>query len=547
MQIPWGRNFTVILFICIALLAVYAPVRQQKFINLDDPAYISRNPIIQAGITPQGILWAFNIRETPFYFQPLTYLSLMAEVEILGVNPGRHKSVNLLLHIINSIMLYLVLKGMTQTIWRSAGVAIFFALHPLCVDTVAYIAERKNLLGLFFMLLALYFWIFYTRQENNRAWFKVYLAYILGFCAKPLLVMLLPFLLVLLDYWPLGRFKTGLLLREKLPFFGLTLVALTLPFLSYNLSPEISSLDAAPLKQRVAEAFFYYGYFLRIMLWPFNFAMINTYASISIWLGSVLGIFLGGLTFGILKNTKFSFLKVGWLWTLGTLVPAVGLMRTSAMAVFTPFAYLPLIGLLIMLVWGTAAIISKFKYQAVAISFCLVILLSMLTRVRVEHWHNSVSIFQHGISINKNNWLAHRQLGVFWVEHNQIDTGLQHYSETLRINPAQALIRTKLSRAILLSVAWHKKKGDYETALQRYLYFLQYQPQYAGSIYYNMACLRSRQGRILPALALLSKAIKYGFADQKLFRTDPDLNLIRTSKGFKNLEAKLNAKINSSN
>lgn len=368
------RNIMVCLILILAIFTVFWQVRSHDFVNYDDDKYVTENRDVKAGLTTQSIIWAFTTTHASNW-HPLTWLSHMLDISLFGLNPGWHHLTNLLFHIANTLLLFLILRGMTEEFWKSAFVAALFALHPLHVESVAWIAERKDVLSTFFWMLTILAYAYYVKHPVLRRYLFVLFSFLLGLMSKPMLVTL-PFVLLLLDYWPLGRFQmeeSGItrnpkkhkskhpeyqksialrLVREKTPFFVLAGFSSIITFIAQQHGGTVRSLEFLPVKTRVANALISYVAYIGKMIWPFNLAVLYPHpgTTLPMWQTILAGLFLLFISYLVIRKVKkLPYLSIGWFWYVGTLVPVIGLVQVGAQSMADRYTYIPLIGLFIRL------------------------------------------------------------------------------------------------------------------------------------------------------------------------------------------------------
>jgi len=356
------REILILAALAVATLAVYGQVISHQFINLDDDLYIRDNPMVNGGLTLGGIGWAFTTFHSANW-HPITWLSHMVDSQIFGLNAGGHLFVNALIHVTNTLLLFVFLKRVTGATWRSAIVAALFALHPLHVESVAWAAERKDTLATFFGLLCLLAYVRYVEKPSAKNYVLMAVWLALGLMAKPMLVSW-PFVLLLLDYWPFRRVERRLadgskrfakgwlpLVREKLPLFCLVVPSMVVTYIAQAQSSAVSSLISAPLSWRLANSLVSYAKYLILTFWPRDLAIYYPFPhhATSIWQWAVAVIVLGVITVVAFRNAlERSYLIVGWLWFLGTLVPVIGLVKVGDQAMADRYTYIPSIGLFIV-------------------------------------------------------------------------------------------------------------------------------------------------------------------------------------------------------
>jgi hypothetical protein len=386
-------SLCIYLTLALATLAVFWQVLGHDFVNYDDPDYVYRNPNVQSGITLSSIKWAFTTGHAANW-HPLTWLSHMLDWQLFGDNPGWHHLTNLFLHIANTLLLFAVLKRMTNALWRSAFVAAAFALHPLHVESVAWVAERKDVLSTLFWMLTIAAYLRYLERPGTGRYLLTLLIFALGLMAKPMLVTL-PFVLLLLDYWPLGRFQFGQivksvgqqsrkslnafshwklsrhLLLEKVPLFALSAISSIVTFLVQRTAGAVTSVETLPLKLRIANTFVSYLTYIQKMVWPSRLAMFYPYPDKTdlIWQTVVFALLLLIISLGVIwLMRRRRYLLTGWLWYLGTLVPVIGLVQVGDQALADRYTYVPLTGLFIIIAWGVPDLIAKWRFRKHALA-----------------------------------------------------------------------------------------------------------------------------------------------------------------------------------
>jgi hypothetical protein len=424
------------------IMAAYWPVLDAGFVNFDDPSYVSANRHIAAGISADSLRWAF----TSFYsynWHPLTWISHMLDIRLFGLNPMGHHLVSLLFHIANSILLFVLFKRMTGATGRSFVLAGLFALHPLHVESVAWIAERKDVLSTFFCFLTMLSYAGYARNRQGASYICSLLLFTAGLMAKPMLVTL-PFVLLLIDYWPLGRLRRdketlSALAIEKLPFLLLAAISSIITFHAQSSGGAVHT-DTPFLLNAANAAESYLRYILQ-MLWPAGLAVFYPLdpSRVQLWRGAVGLIVLVGVTVAALRLTRrFPYCAVGWLWYVGTLLPVIGLLKFGTHAMADRYTYIPLIGLFIVAVWGTADLAERLaapKAALIAGTAFLLALCTLLTNLQTRIWRDSATLFSHALASTTNNWLAHRNMAETLARQGRFAEALQQITESLRIKP----------------------------------------------------------------------------------------------------------------
>lgn len=522
-------NVLICLFLVLAILILYGQISQHEFINFDDPLYISDNLYVKSGLNRKAIAWSFSFHNKEHtYWHPLTWLSHMVDVELYGLDAGRHHLTNVLFHILSTLLLFLVLRRMTGTLWHSAFVASLFALHPINVESVAWVAERKNVLSTFFWMTTMLAYVIYCEKPNFTRYLTVIFAFALGLLAKPMLVTL-PFVLLLLDYWPLKRLAIGptaagtdialkkstrffncrlfnyRLVLEKLPLIALSVAAVYLASASLRLSGSIKPLYEVPMMLRIANALVSYVKYIGKMIWPLNLSVFYPYPeAVPLWqtLGALL-LLICITVFAIYSSKRQPYLVVGWLWYVGSLVPVSGLMQAGLWPELADrWAYVPFIGLFIVIAWGVPDLFKSWVQHRMAfgiITSVILIPLMVFTWTQIRYWQNSVKLFQHALAINQSNWLAHNNLGTALAAQGKNFEASKHFIESMEIDPNQYNPYNNLG-AFLAS-----KNKDTE-AIKHFSKALQLNPDSAHA-HINMGTELLKQGKIEPAIEHLKKAL----------------------------------------
>jgi len=443
----------------LAILLAYLPVKGYDFVNFDDPDYVSGSVHVRQGITPGGIAWAFRSTEAANWF-PLTRLSHMLDVEMFGLDAGWHHMMNVLVHILATLALFAFLNRATQARWLSAMVALVFALHPLHVESVAWIAERKDALAALFWFLALWAYVRYAERPGMGRYSLVLAFFCLGLLSKPMIVTL-PFVLVLVDIWPLRR---GFLLREKVPFFVLSGVSAVVTYLAQAGSGAVDTLRI-PLAMRVENALVTYCIYIAKMFWPAGLAVFYPYPEeIPAWEAACAAMAIIGISALTLRGIKTRpYLAVGWFWYLGTLVPVIGFIQVGAQARADRYTYVPMVGLSIMLAWALPEVVKS----RVAISGAIVAGLAcvVLCERQVEYWRNSETLFRHALDVTSGNYLAYHNLGVALAEGGRFPEAIAQYQAALQIVPGAANVETDYGSALAKSGRIPEAIAHYRAAL----------------------------------------------------------------------------------
>ena len=516
------------LILITAVLLVYWQVGDHEFINYDDNAYITDNAQVQKGLTSKGIIWAFTTSHTGNW-HPLTWISHMLDCELYGLNPKGHHLTNVLFHTANAILLFVVLRWMTGAIWRSGLVAALFALHPLHVESVAWAAERKDVLSTFFWMLTMVAYVHYVNRPGGKRYLLVLITFSLGLMAKPMLVTL-PFVLLLLDYWPLNRFnpravpgsvedqplgfrssgddKSPILkaVMEKTPLFLMSLFSCVVTVMAQQEAGAISTLEIVPFKLRMANGLVSVVAYMGKMIWPQDLAVFYPHpvSDLQIWKPVVAGLFLLILsTVALWVAQRCRYVLVGWLWYLGTLVPVIGLVQVGEQAMADRYTYVPLIGLFIVVVWGFADLVKGWRSRrwVVSVSAAVMVLALMAgSWLQVTHWKNSVRLFKHALDATSNNYVAHYTLGNALALQGNLTGSVSHYNKALQIHPNFAEAHNNLGNALAL-------QGNLTGAISHYNKALQINPDHAEA-HRNLAVGLDRQGRHQEAIQHYAEVLR---------------------------------------
>ena len=511
------RNVLICLFLILATLAVYWQVRNQEFLNYDDDTYVFENRHVRAGLTLEGAEWSF-IASTAANWHPLTWLSHMMDSQLYGLNPGMHHLTNVLFHIANALLLFIVLRRMTGDSWRSAFVAALFALHPLHVESVAWVSERKDVLSTFFWMLTVWSYIFYVRSPGIRRYLPVLLFFILGLMAKPMIVTL-PFVLLLLDYWPLGRIRFGKsrtednsrknlhalrLVWEKVPFFIVAAASSVVTFFVQRSGGIVVPLDLFPLDLRIANALVSYVRYMGKMVWPYQLVFYYPHPGVlPMWQVAGSGLMLISISaLAIRAVRRYPYFVVGWLWFLGTLVPVIGVVQLGSQAMADRYTYVPLIGLFIIFAWGVPQLVERLRYKEIvlgSITTVLFLILMVTTRLQVRYWTNNIVFFEHAIDVDPNSFKAHVNLGNALIDLD-VNKAIRHYSEALRINSDFEIAHNNLGLVLA-------EQGRMAEAVKHYSEALRLNPN-SEKAHNNLGHILAEQGKTAEAVSHYYDALR---------------------------------------
>lgn len=517
-------KFHIILFLIFITLAVFWQLPSHEFVNIDDGVYVTNNPHIKEGLSIKSLKWAFTSFHAEFW-HPVTWLSYMLDFELYGMNPGGYLLTNLLLHIVNTLLLFLFLNKTTGCLWRSALVAALFAVHPLHVESVAWIAERKDLLSTLFWMLTLLFYAHYVNHPKWSRYAGFSLCFILGLMAKPMLVTL-PFVLLLVDYWPLGRFsslkqdshekpfnrkKVFEAFIEKIPLFMISILFGIIAIIAQKSGRGLASPELFPIITRLANALTAYTGYLRKTFYPFDLAVFYPYAfQFDLWriiLSFSLLIFITLTAVYFIK--KFPYFITGWLWFLGTLVPVIGVVKFGgAFAMADRYTYIPLIGVFVIFAWGGYDVMHRTGLKKAFISILAgicILFIMMSAWMQVTHWKNSIALFHHALEVTKRNFLAHKNLGRAYIDQGRIDLALPHFQNALDIEPENPTAHLNIGTCYLFYGEFDKAVTHFQKALTLY-------PAYTKAMV-NLEKALSAQKNMDLAISIVKTAIQLNEKD----------------------------------
>jgi Flp pilus assembly protein TadD len=519
-DIPW---YLVAVVLAILVLSVYWQVEGHGFIGFDDNEYILDNPIVLRGLTLEGALSAF----TTFHaanWHPLTWLSHMLDVELFGPSAGWHHRMNVLYHLLNTELLFLVLWRMTGGLWQSAFVAALFGVHPLHVESVAWVAERKDVLSTLFWMLTMGAYLRYARRPGIGRYLLVIAVFALGLMCKPMMVTL-PFVLLLLDWWPLGRMTPAdssvspswrryvpvffRLVWEKVPLLGMSAISCAITYLAQAKGGAISQFEHLPFGSRISNALVSYVIYLGKMVWPASLAVFYPHPEfirlgVPIWQVTGAILLLCGLSIIALREGhRRPYLAVGWLWYLGTLVPMIGLVQVGMQAYADRYTYVPLIGVFIALAWGIPELLAGWRFRRLALGVsggALVIALSVAGWSQVGYWRDGVTLFSRALAVTDRNWVAMNSLGVAYVKLGQYQQAIVNFREALRIMPSYAEAWGNLGVA-------YANLGQHQEAIGYSRKALQIKPDHAAT-WNNLGMSYGILGQYQEAIGAFQEALR---------------------------------------
>ena len=449
----WRLPLALIL-ISLVTVVVYWPVLHNGFIDYDDDAYVTMNRMVRQGITLNGFIWSFSSFHAGNW-HPLTWISHMLDIQLFGLNPLGHHAVSLTLHLANSLLLCGILHRLTNHLGRSSFVALLFALHPLHVESVVWIAERKDLLSTFFWLLTTLAYAHFTRKRSLSRYLIVLLLFTLGLLAKQMLVTL-PLILLLMDYWPLNRFaprygentaiRVGMksLLAEKIPLLLISAAAALLTVRAQDSAGALAHGEGSVILLHAGNALISYVSYLGEMIRPVDLAIFYPFEPSLVTPPRVAGAaaLLTAITCFVIRQRQCRpYLLFGWFWYLLTLLPVIGFIKVGSQAMADRYTYIPLIGLFVATAWGGGELAGRWRHgvrAATAGAAVILALLSFQTVTQIRYWRNSFDLYSHALEVVERNWLAHNNLAVLLAQQNRQEEAIRHFQESLRIYPNQA-------------------------------------------------------------------------------------------------------------
>lgn len=470
----------ICLILTAAALIAFWRINQCDFIIYDDSTYVTENMHIRHGVTADAARWAFTTGYASNW-HPLTWISHMLDIQIFGLKPQWHHLVNLLFHTINTLLLFIIFQQMTKEAWKSAFIAALFAVHPLHVESVAWVAERKDVLSTFFWMLTMAAYVRYADSSSIFRSLSTLLSYIAaliffvcGLMAKPMLVTL-PFVLLLLDYWPLRRFDPYLpkkisrlrpLLLEKIPFLVFAALSCVVTYIVQQKGGAVKTFEAFPLSERISNAFVSYVIYIGKTIWPTNLAVYYPHPGARPLL-QVLGavVLLAAITITLVPASKRRpYLAFGWLWFAGTLVPVIGIVQIGSQAMADRYSYIPLIGLFIMMAWGIPEALKNLRYRRevfFASSSSIIVCLATVTWIQTGYWLNDITLYDHSMNVTGKNDIMLNNRGVAYAQLGNLKDSISNYNAAIEINPRYA--EAFNNRGIA-----YEKLGDHTRAISDY-------------------------------------------------------------------------------
>jgi protein O-mannosyl-transferase len=502
------RGTIICSLLCLAACVPYLQVKSHGFlVSYDDELYVTENPHVLGGLTQKNAAWAFSTFETGNWI-PATWLSHMLDCSLFGLRPGAHHLVNLFFHIVNVLLLFLLLRAMTKRAWQSGLVAALFAVHPMHVESVAWISERKDVLSTMFWLGAVLCYLWYVKRRGVVRYLSVALCFVLGLLAKPMAVTL-PFVLLLFDFWPLQRIGPALadkaaykiLLLEKVPLFALSFCFCIVAYVAQNSKNAVLTMTSLPLLERTANAVHSYGAYLWKMIAPVNLSCFYPLPATPHYTAVVASLFVcTALTVLALKAMRrMPYLFTGWFFYLGTLVPVIGFVQIGSQAMADRYTYVPFIGLFIIIAWAVPELLAGFRLQKhimVSASLSVLLFFLMMSHAQAGYWKNSVTLFSHAAAVTANNDVAYLNLGVALAAQGRTDEAIASFNRALAAKPFDSGVQYDVYNNLGAALA---RQGKTDEAISYYQKALLLSPELAEA-HFNLAAALAGRGNAAEAI-----------------------------------------------
>lgn len=505
----FGAVVLIIIALTVTTFTVYSQVGNHPFLNFDDDIYVTNNPHVAGGITASNIIWAFTTIDANNW-HPVTWLSHIADVQLYGMNAGGHHLTSVAIHTTSALLVFLLFFRLTGAIWQSAFAAAMFALHPLHVESVAWIAERKDVLSALFCFLTLVFYSEYVSRRKTSLYIISLLSFLLGLMSKSMLVTL-PIILLLLDYWPLNRYRLddreGLQqilptlsrhIKEKIPFFILSLLSALITIYAQYRGGAMASLSSFSFRLRSENALITYLKYIERIIWPHDLAILYPFPS-SIPLWQVICSLLFLLTISIAairKGRQYPYIAAGWFWFLITLAPVIGIIQVGGQSMADRYTYIPATGLFIIASWGAGDLAKKLKHRQYILALLAAMALvtvAALTWRQLYYWRDNISLFRHTLQVTTGNSVIHYNLGHTLHDKGDLDGAISEYKEALRINPNNTDAHFNLGLAL-------QKKGYLDDSIREYRMTLQLKPDDTEA-HFNLGLVFTRKGELDAAIS----------------------------------------------
>jgi len=495
------------MMLCLVLGAVTAGVFLQTgdhgFINFDDPGYVTENSCVKGGLTGENVAWAFSATAMSNW-HPLTWLSHMLDVELFGLAPRGHHLTNVFFHAASTLLLFFLLAQITGAPWRSLFVAALFALHPLHVESVAWVAERKDVLSGFFWFLTLLLYAGYVKRGGTARYLLALLSFAAGLMAKPMLVTL-PVVLLLLDHWPLRRSPLWALVKEKIPFFALSAASAVVTLIAQEQGGAMKTLDAIPLEPRAGNAVIAYVKYIGKMFWPADLAMLYPFpGSIPLWqvfCASLLLLLVSALA--IVWRRRHPYLVTGWFWFLVTLVPVIGIVQVGGQSMADRYTYIPLTGLFLACAWGVSDLLQGWRYRKAVLPVLAAMVVAASGAVawrQVGYWRDNITLYRHTLEITDGNYLIRNNYGIALAQEGRLDEAIDRYLASLKIDPNRPATHNNLGFAYF-------RKGMVDHAILQFQMANALNSDYAEA-HNNLGIAYGKKGWIRQAAEEISMGMK---------------------------------------
>jgi tetratricopeptide (TPR) repeat protein len=524
-QLSNHRRLLICILLAAVTFAVYLPVRNYEFVRYDDDAYVTENQTIHSGLTWQNIKWAFTTGDAANW-HPLTWLSFMLDCQLFGVKSGPFHLVNVLFHIANTLLLFIVFNRMTKAFWQSAFVAALFALHPLHVESVAWIAERKDVLSTLFWLLTMLAYTRYAERPSVGRYFLVLVLFILGLMSKPMVVTL-PFVLLLLDYWPMKRINFKFSIRnsllEKLPLIILSAVSSIITFI---VQKKGGAMVVIPFKERIANTTISYLTYIGKMFWPAHLAVLYPHPAGFIPAAKAISYAVMLILITILLlyyGRRYKYLAVGWLWYLGTLVPVIGIVQVGSQAMADRYTYIPLIGLFVIIAFTAAELAQKIPFRKIfltALAAAVLIACVIVTSIQLKFWENSFLLFEHALAVIESNRVMQNNLANVLIDQGKTEDAAGLVSKALKSIPDSPEMHNNFGNAL----RWLGRKDE---AIAHFKFALEIDPSFSEARY-NLGLTLADEGKYNEAIEQFNI---YLGSDVNLAQFHQDLKTVLVKEG----------------
>jgi len=532
---PRNKKLLVAAGLVVLALAAYWDVNQNSFVSYDDDVYVVNNDHVKQGLSWNNLAWAFTSTSAANW-HPLTWMSHMLDFQLFGLNPAGHHITSLLIHIVNALLLFWVLNIMTGALWRSAFVAALFAVHPVNVESVAWIAERKNLLSTLFWLLAIWAYVRYAKKPAWAAYSLVAVCFALALMSKPMAVTL-PFTLLLLDYWPLARLRKSeaentsdkrvkskksekqgaaaltypsrnvmQLVIEKTPLLLMAIAAGVVTVYAQRAGGAVATIEKFPILLRFQNALVSYATYLLKLFWPAGLAVFYPYPrhGLPTWQVGLAALVVVSITaLAVWRSKQSRYRAVGWFWYLGTLVPVIGLVQVGLQSRADRYAYVPFIGLFVAVIWVASnwTSVRPARQQRLAVlGLGVVIALTIITRIQTSYWHNSITLFERALAVTGKNYVAHNNLGELLAQQGRLEEAAGHFSAAIEVDPFYAHARHNMGMVLVQQGKLDEAIGEFEKAIE-------IEPRFTDA-HNKLGAALANEGRLDEAIVSFSKAIE---------------------------------------